>query len=184
MEILKSRRYLIWKIFLIVCVATQPVGSLAAATKEYQVKAAFLFNFAQFVDWPAGAFENAHAPLVIGVIGEDPFGSYLDDIVRGEKIGSHSLEVKRFARVSDVKTCHILFVSKSESRQMDQIVGSLKNKNVLTVSDVDNFASRGGVIEFFTANNKIRFRINVSAARNASLTVSSKLLRVAEVVNS
>jgi hypothetical protein len=155
-----------------------------AASKEYQIKAAFLFNFAQFVDWPAGAFAGSQAPLVIGVLGEDPFGSYLDDLVRGEKIGAHSLEVQRFRRVEDIRTCHILFISRSEEHQVDHILGSLKNRHVLTVSDIDNFAHRGGVIGFFTANNKIRFKINVAAARTANITVSSKLLRVAEIVNS
>jgi hypothetical protein len=155
-----------------------------AASKEYQVKAAFLFNFSQFVDWPAGAFANSQSQLVIGVLGEDPFGSYLDDLVRNEKIGSHPLAVQRFRRVEDVKTCHILFISNSEERQLDHILGHLKGRNILTVSDIDGFAQRGGVVGFITANNKIRFKINVNAGKNANLSISSKLLRVAEIVNS
>jgi hypothetical protein len=167
--------------------ALQPAVSrspVVAATKEYQIKAAFLFNFSQFVDFPSSSFANSQASLVIGVIGDDPFGNYLDELVKGEKIGSHSLEVQRFRRIEDVRNCHILFVSRSEERQVDHILGSLKNKHVLTVSDIDNFAHRGGVIEFFTANNKVRFKINASTARNESLIVSSKLLRVAEIVSS
>jgi len=156
--------------------ATQPVS------QEYQIKAAFLYNFSRFVEWPKEAFQNAQSPLVIGIIGDDPFGSYLDDIVRGEKVASHPLVVRRFRRVDEIKTCHILFVSQSETNQMEQILANIKGRNILTVGDVEGFAQRGGVIRFVTESNKTRIRINVKAARTANLTISSKLLRVSEII--
>jgi hypothetical protein len=158
--------------------------SAQSASKEYQVKAAFLYNFSQFIEWPAGTLPAGRSPLIIGILGEDPFGGYLDELVRGEGVSNHPLVVRRFNRVAEITTCHILFVSRSESRQLDQIFAYLKGRNILTVGDADNFAVRGGMIRFVTENNRIRFRINLEAARGANLTISSKLLRAAEIVSS
>jgi hypothetical protein len=172
-----------WLVAFALLFSSGPHLSAQPVSKEYQIKAAFLYNFSQFVDWPAGAFPNAQAPLIIGVIGEDPFGSYLDEIVRGEKVNNHPLVVQRFHRVNEIKTCHVLFVSRSEANQVEQILSSLRGREILTVGDFEGFAQRGGMIRFITENNKIRFRINVGVARAAKLTISSKLLRAAEVVN-
>jgi|SRR5688572_10997142 len=149
---------------------------------EYQIKAVFLFNFTQFVEWPTNAFADAQSPLVIGVLGEDPFGAYLEETVRGEKANDHPLTVQRFRRVEDITTCHVLFISRSEAARFDQIFASLKNRHTLTVGDVDGFARSGGIIRFLTEKNKIRLRINLEAAKAANLTISSKLLRPAEIV--
>src|SRR5204863_5659033 len=108
-----------------------------AQSKEYQIKAVFLFNFAQFVDWPANAFPEAQTPLVIGVLGEDPFGSYLDETVRGEKVNNRPLVVRRYRRVDEIKTCHVLFISRSEANRLEQIFSGLKGRNILTVGDCD-----------------------------------------------
>lgn len=153
-----------------------------AATKEYQLKAGFLYNFARFIEWPTNAFSNEDSPIVIGVFGNDPFASDLDEIVRDEKVNNHPLVVQRYQQIEDIKICHILFVSQSEVKRLDRILGSLKNRSVLTVGDTDGFAKRGGVIRLVTKNNKIRFRINLEAAKAANLTISSKLLRSAEIV--
>src|SRR2546426_3168378 len=110
---------------------------------EYQVKAVFLFNFAQFVEWPANAFPETRTPLVIGVLGEDPFGAYLDETVRGEKVNDQSLAVQRYRRVEEIKTCHVLFISRSEADRLEQIFNGLKGRNILTVGDCDGFAPRG-----------------------------------------
>jgi hypothetical protein len=150
--------------------------------REYQVKAVFLFNFAQFVEWPLSTFKETNA-IVIGVLGEDPFGPYLDEAVRGEEVNGHPIIVQRYRHIEDVKECHILFISVAEARQMKQVFSSLKSKNILTVSDADNFTKQGGMIRFFTEDRKTRIRINLSAAKDADLTISSKLLRLAEVVN-
>jgi hypothetical protein len=172
-----------WLVAFALLFSSGPQLSAQQVSKEYQIKAAFLYNFSQFVEWPAGAFPNAQSPLVIGVIGDDPFGNYLDDIVRGEKVNNHPLVVQRFHRVSEIKTCHVLFVSRSEANQIEQVLSSLRGRNILTVGDFEDFAQRGGMIRFITENNKIRFRINVGVARAAKLTISSKLLRAAEIVN-
>lgn len=149
---------------------------------EYQLKAVFLFNFAQFVDWPPEAFPEAQTPLVIGVLGQDPFGTYLDETVRGEKVNHRPLAVQRYRRAEDVKACHILFISRSESNLLEQTVATLNNRSILTVSDAEGFARRGVMIRFVTEKNKIRLKINVEAAKAAHLTISSKLLRPAEIV--
>ena len=157
------------------------VAGLQAQTTEYQIKAVFLYNFAQFVDWPAKAFPDAQAPFLIGVLGEDPFGSYLDETVRGEKIGGRLLVVQRFRHPSEVRNCQMLFMSRSDSDRVEQDLSALKGRNILTVSDIDDFISRGGMIRLATEKGKVRVHINLDAIRTANLTVSSKLLRVAEI---
>jgi hypothetical protein len=149
---------------------------------EYALKAVFLFNFAQFVEWPATAFAAPQAPLVIGVLGEDPFGEYLDSTVHGETINDHPMVVQRYRRVEDIGTCHILFVSRPEEGRLEQILAALRGREILTVGDMDNFAGRGGMIRLVTDHNRIRLHINLDAARAADLTISSKLLRPAEIV--
>jgi hypothetical protein len=153
-----------------------------AQAPEYQVKAVFLLNFAQFVDWPADAFPDADTPVVIGVLGDDPFGGVLDQTVRGERLGGRSFQVRRYQRVDEIKICHILFIARSEESRPEGILAGLKNRPILTVSDVDGFAERGGMIRFVTDRNRIRLQINPPAAEAAHLTISSKLLRLAEIV--
>jgi hypothetical protein len=151
-------------------------------SREYQVKAVFLFNFAQFVEWPTNALSDTQIPLTIGVLGDDPFDGFLDDTVRGEKVDGHPLAIQRCRNVGDAKNCQILFISRSESSRMETILVGLKDRNILTVSDIEGFAKNGGVIRFVTEGNKIRFRVNLEAAKNANLTISSKMLRLAEIV--
>lgn len=149
---------------------------------EYDLKAVFLYNFAQFVEWPPEAFPDEKMPLVIGVLGIDPFGPRLDEIVREERVHNRKLVVQRYLKVEEVKIVHILFISQSERRKLDQILAQLRGRKILTVSDIEGFTQRGGIIGFFMENNKIRLRINLGAAKLANLTLSSKLLRVAETV--
>jgi YfiR/HmsC-like len=156
----------------------------SAPSREYQVKAAFLFNFAQFVDWPPAAFAEDSAPLAICVLGDDPFGSFLDDIVRGEQVNSRRLTVRRFRATEGMKGCQVLFVSRSESRNLEKTLALAKGMDALTVSDADDFAARGGMIQLKTESGKIRIKINVNAAKASSLVISSKLLRSAEIVAS
>jgi len=161
------------------------LGSTAqpAPSLEYQIKAVFLFNFAQFVEWPSRAFPDRESPLVIGVLGEDPFGAFLDDTVRGERVDNRPLIVKRYRRVEEIQTCHVLFISQSEALRLDQILSNLKGREILTVGDVESFARRGGMIRFVAEAKKTRLLINVEAANAANLTISSKLLRPAEIVS-
>lgn len=149
---------------------------------ERDVKAAFLFNFVQFAEWPPGAFSDPQSPIVIGVLGEDPFGRVLDDAVRGEVVRNRQLVVERFNRVEEIKTCHILFISPSEAEKYEQIFARLQGRSILTVGDTEGFTTRGGMIRFLTEQNRIRLRVNVGAARAAGLTISSRLLRAADIV--
>jgi hypothetical protein len=154
----------------------------AAPSREYQIKAVFLFNFAQFVEWPTIAFAGSTSPLVIGILGGDPFGAYLDETVRDEKVNHRPLTIQRYQRVDEIKTCHVLFISRSEASRLEQILVSLKDRSILIVGDGDDFVQRGGMIRLANAQNKIRMSINVDAAKAANLTISSKLLRAAELV--
>lgn len=170
-------------ICLFACALLLTRGPQASAqSKEYQFKSAFLYNFSQFVVWPAGAFSGAQSELVIGVVGDDPFGAFLDEIVSGQKANTHPLVVKRFRQIEEIKSCHILFVSRSEAGRLSRIVAISRNRNILTVSDIEGFAQNGGMIALVTENNRIRFKINLGAVKAENLTISSKMLRVAEIV--
>src|SRR5207247_2374380 len=113
-----------------------------APAPEYQLKAVFLFNFTQFVEWPTNAFPETRTPLVIGVLGEDPFGAYLDETVRGEKVNDRPLVVQRYHRVEEIKACHVLFISRSEREKLELIFANLKGRNILTVGDAVRCAQR------------------------------------------
>jgi len=163
--------------------ALAPARATAQASpSEYQLKAVFLFHFAQFVEWPEGAFTAPGAPLVIGVLGEDPFGRYLDETVQGETVNGHPLVVRRYRQVDEITTCHILFVNRPAPAGLERVLDSLKGRAILTVGDADRFAGRGGMIRFVTDHNKVRLRINLAVAEAANLKLSSKLLRPAEIV--
>lgn len=150
--------------------------------RQYQVKAAFLYNFTQFVEWPASAFPEEGAPIVIGVIGEDPFGYYLDEVVAGEEINGHPLIVRRFNEDDEIKNCHVLFINEIGKSKTAGIIEKIKGQSILTVSDVPSFLHRGGMIRFTTVDNKIKFQINPEASKSADLIISSKLLQLAEIV--
>ena len=182
-SILKGSRSIWFVMPCLLLLRGQDLPAQTAISKEYQVKAAFLYNFSQFVVWPTEAFPEAQTPLVIGIIGEDPFGAYLDEIVNGEKVNNRPLIIQRYHQVEEIKVCHILFVSQSETKRLEEILARLKGRSILTVGDIDGFAKQGGMIRFVTEKNKVRFGINVEAAKAAKLTISSKLLRPAEIIS-
>lgn len=150
---------------------------LARAVSEYDVKAAFLLNFGKFVEWPSAAGD-----LEICVLGDDPFGSSLDDTVAGRTVGKRAVTTRRIARVDAAEGCSILFVSRSEEGAVDAILRRLSGAPVLLVADQARFAKRGGMINFVESNSKIRFEINEAAAKKAGLKISSQLLRLATIV--
>ncbi len=147
---------------------------------EYRLKAAFLFNFAKFVEWPAAAFPEPRLNLC--VLGEDPFGRLLDELVANEKIDGRPIAIERGTHLVELKNCHILFVSRSEKGRQKEIVEALHDDAVLTVGDSEGFLADGGMISFFLDANRVRFEIGRAAVDRAPLKVSSKLLRVARVV--
>jgi hypothetical protein len=154
----------------------------SAQFSEYEVKAAFISNFAQFVKWPEKAFPNAGAPLVIGVLGDDPFGSTLEKIIQSKSVEGRKLSIRRSHRIEDLKNCQLIFVSRSEQARVSEIVGSLRGTSALTVGDMEGFARMGGVIGFKMEGNNVRFEINLAAARSAELKISSKLLALSKIV--
>lgn len=172
-----------WLLLLALLVTARPdTAAQSGVAQEFQIKAVFLYNFVRFVEWPPRAFADAQAPFVIGVLGDDPFEAALDDAVRDETVSGRPLVVRRFRRIEEVEVCHVLFVSRSETARLGQILTSLRGRSILTVGDADEFTRHGGMIRFVTENNKVRLRINVETARAAELTISSKLLRPAEIV--
>ncbi len=176
-ERLRRGRVTAWLLGLLVAGAVAAPVRAQTPSAEYQVKAVFLFNFAQFVDWPAAAFPDPQAPIVIAVLGKDPFGAYLDNLVRGERIGERPIVIRRCTRTEELAGAHLVFISRSESRDLEAIVTRLKDQPVLTVSDADAFTRSGGMVRFAKEGGKIRLRINVEAARASHLTISSKVLR-------
>jgi hypothetical protein len=174
-----KRRLLPWPALLLMASA---ISAAAAPVSEYQVKAVFLFNFAQFVEWPPTAFRRADAPFVIGVLGPDPFGAELDEVVRGEAVNKHPLMIERYRGVADIGDCQILFIPATELVHLSEILTALKGRSVLTVTDAKETAQRGVMIGLITQDNRIRLRIDVEATKAGNLVVSSKLLRPAEIV--
>ena len=165
---------------------TAPARPLAAQTEgptEYQVKAAFLFNFAKFVEWPDAVLAGARTPIVLGILGEDPFGNDLSLIVTGQSVRGRTVSIRKYRFGDDLRDCHILFVSASERMHMAQILASLQGASVLTVSDMPGFAGGGGVVQFYMEEVRVRFVVNVDGAARANLRVSAKLLAVAHVMN-
>jgi hypothetical protein len=149
---------------------------------EYQVKAAFLFHFAQFVDWPADAFKEPGSPLVYCTIGEDPFHGALDLSLNGKMIGARPFRVQHLKLFQEVQGCQVLFIGMSEKKLMSAELANLKKNPVLTVGESEHFAQEGGMIGFCLEGNKVRFEINLTAAERANLKISARLLALAKTV--
>lgn len=171
-----------WILLLLMFFGSDVVRA-AGSNREYDIKAAFVFNFAQFVEWPTNAFNAADGPLIIGVLGVNPFGSSLDEIVRGETVRGRKIVVHYFPANHPIETCHILFVAQSEASRVSELLVLLRGKPILLVSDINRFSRRGGMITLVTEQNKVSFNINIEAAKAAGLNLSSKLLRVAHLVS-
>ena len=163
---------------IIALVIAPPYG--AETTPEYQVKAAFIFKFSSYVRWPDT--RNA-TPFVIGVLGADPFGGSLQDVVRDQVVQGRAIRVKMLSRTDDALGCDVVFISSSEGESLDKILALLQRAPVLTVSDMDQFAGRGGMIGLtMTADRHIHFEINTNAMEHAGLRASSQLLKLATIV--
>lgn len=183
-----SRRYQCVCFCLLLALRVVFSGSLVAGAESptptmHQVEAAFLFNFAKFVTWPDDAFERSGSSLIIGVLGEDPFGAVLEETVRDKTVMGKKLAVKRFVRVQDAVNSHILFLSSSEENQLLPLLKVLEKATVLTVSDMEQFAERGGMVAFTVEDQKVRFNVNVEAVERAGLKMGSQLLKLARIVS-
>jgi hypothetical protein len=146
---------------------------------EYQLKAAFLFNFARFVEWPKTALATPTTPLVIGILGENPFHEDLERTIGNKTVDSHPVVIQEFRSVTEATNCHVLFISTVEKKKLPEILQGLKGKNVLTVGEMEDFIESGGMINFRMEGTKIRFQINKEAAGAAGLKISSKLMALA-----
>lgn len=177
-----SRRRFLPLFAVIVVAACVPKAAGQGTTREYQIKAVLLFNLTQFVEWPESAFSSTNAPLVIGILGDDPFGKSLDDAVYGETVNNRPIVVVRYRDIDEVTNCQILFISQSKQRDFGNILSELRNRPIVTVADSEGFIAAGGMVRFFkNPENKIRIKINPDAVSAGNLSVSAKLLRVAEI---
>jgi hypothetical protein len=157
----------------------RPVRAQDSQPSEYQIKAAFIYNFAKFVEWPAKSLPSDDSPLVIGILGENPFHDDLSRVVTGKKVDEHPLVIKPVRTALEATNCHTLFISASEKPRLSQILKALRGASVLTVSEMDGFTEAGGMINFVREGTKVRFRINNEAASRVGLKISSKLLMLA-----
>ena|SRR5439155_11603338 len=154
---------------------------LSQSNLEFDVKAAFLYNFAKFTEWPARAFPRPDSPFIFCLVG-DPFSGAMEKAVQRETFNGRPVVVRRVGRGDDLLGCHVLYVSEPESARASEIVEMIANAPVLTVGETEDFINSGGMIRFTENGNRIRFEINPDAAQKASLHLSSKLLRLADIV--
>ena len=166
-----------------VCVTLAGMPSAGQVADEYHVKAAFLYNFARFVDWPATAFRNPRDPFTICVLGADPFDGALDETVGGKQVGDRAFRILRISEAAQANACQILFISSSERRRTAAIIAALPAAGVLTVGETDGFPASGGMINFTINDGHVRFQVNRRAAERADLQISSRLLSLAQIVD-
>ncbi len=173
---------------ILLCVMSLPLLQVrichagADAPSEYEVKAAFLYKFISFVEWPDESFPEDETPIQIGILGDDPFGAILDRMVKDKSINHRRLRVKRSNDPSELTDCHIVFIAKSDADNIKTLAPNFHNRHVLTVGDSPGFAERGGIINLIEQDGKVRFEINPEAAKRAHLHISSQLLALAKVV--
>jgi hypothetical protein len=154
---------------------------VALAPSEYQLKAVFLFNFAQFVEWPEAAFDGPSDTLSICLVGEDPFGVELDAVMQGEQIGGRAISIHRYPNAALIEDCHLLYVRQPEY-ELRQTLSKVKGEPILTVGETEAFTAFGGMIRFTMEGNKVRLLVNPEPADEARLRLSSKLLRSSQIV--
>jgi hypothetical protein len=152
-------------------------------SREYAVKAAMLFNFTKFVEWPESAFDNPQASIVFGIIGDQRLGFDLQRMASGEKVQGRSIVIRNMRFGDDLRGCHILLVGASERQHTAQILAGLQAVHVLTVSEIDGFADAGGAVEIVMEGDQARFVVNLDVARQRNLRVSAKVLAMARVIN-
>ncbi len=179
MDLLNLRKFIAPIVALtLVALATQ--AAVPSQSSEYALKSVFLYNFCRFIEWPNSAFSSSSDPLVIGVFGQDPFGPLLDEAVEGETYHGRPIRIEHYRSPREIKRCQILFVSNSEINRMGEILSVVADKSIVTVGETDTFLDKGGMIALTSERNRVHLRINPGMLRGANITVSSKLLRIAE----
>jgi len=162
------------------CLGLRVAPAEESVSVEYKIKAAYLLNFAKFVEWPTNRFPTPTTPIRVGVFGKDPFGSDLERTIGGRVIEGRKCEIVRTDDVESAMSCHIVFISSSERKQTADVLEKLHRGNVLTVGESEQFIEQGGIIQFYLYENTVRFEINKQQAEKANLRISSKLLQVAK----
>jgi hypothetical protein len=166
-----------WVLAAVPCVRAQ-----SSKPTDYDVKAAYLYNFGHFVEWPANVASPQTESFTVCVLGQDPFGPVLDATLAGETIAGKRVAAKRISTLDESGSCQILFLSSAEEARLNTIIKALNRKAVLTVSDMPEFAKRGGMIQFVLEGKRVRFEVNLAAVQHAGLSVSSELLKVATTI--
>jgi len=176
-------RYLTYLVLFLACCAVRSGPARADTTQftETQVKAAYLFNFAKFVEWPASSFPPVGAPLVIVIIGKVPVGDVYNAL-NGRSAKGRRVQVRQVTRIEEIGACQILFIANSERGRLREILKSVPALGVLTVSDIRNFSNLGGMIGLVTRGEKVQFEINIGSAGRAGLKLSSQMLKLALAV--
>ena len=172
-------------LFLTLLLFALPTGQASEAKvfREYEVKAAFLYNFVLFTDWPASSFPNERAPIVVGILGKNPFEDYLQRTIAGKTVNRRPLTLKTCRTVAEARSCHLLFVSASEKTNVPGIIQELGDASILTVGDTEDFATRGGMINLVVSGQTVLFQVNRDAAVRAKLKINSQVLELAEIVS-
>jgi YfiR/HmsC-like len=166
---------------LLLLAAALQLSAQAPGFDEYQVKAAFLYNFAKFVEWPPGTFANPTDPIGICIVGQNPFGSALEKMVQGKKVGDRTFAVRRLPDTQQASQCQILFIGAAEWKRTHALLEAVKIPGVLTVGESDDFTILGGVIGFRLDGPRVRIKVDLQTAEHAKLRISSKLLSLAEI---
>jgi hypothetical protein len=179
----QQRRLIIIFAMMLLGLAGQARAEESLSSSEYLIKAGFIYNFARFVEWPASAFPQTDSPIVIGIEGADPFGQILEKVLDGKKVNGHGFVIKRLRSLGNARDCHILFISSSEAGRIDELIRNTSSNPVLTISEIPGFANRGGIINLTLEDSRVRFEVNVDAARQADLTISSRLLALAKIIS-
>ena len=154
-------------------------GADADISKEYQIKAAFLYNFTKFVEWPASRFADESSPIVIAVLGDNPFGDELARLVKGRRVNGREIVIKSITDLVEAGDVHVLFVCAHNDGQLGPALDQLRADGVLTVGESDAFASAGGIVTFILVEDKVRFEINQASGEQAGLKISAQLLKLA-----
>jgi YfiR/HmsC-like len=178
----RSRLALATLTALLFTVAVRWVSAQATGSSEYQVKAAFLFHFAQFVEWPPEVSKSANSPVTYCTVGGDPFRGALDASLNEKTINGRPVRVLHVEQAQEAQGCQILFIGTTERKYISQTLASLKGAPMLTVGEAEHFALDGGMIGFLLEDNKVRFEINLDAAEHAKLKISARLLALAKTV--
>lgn len=158
-------------------------ASAQQGASEYEVKAVFLHHFFQFVQWPDSAFSDSSSPYIVGVLGDDPFGHLIDEALQGDSVGGRPIHIRRYEDLQAARESHLLYIAETDEKKLKKMLDNLRNQEVLTVSDVEGFGSMGGMIELAKNGTSLKLKINHQSAKDAKLQISSRLLKLAEIIS-